>query len=262
MSESAVHKVFDAHVHVGYFPRLDGKGGDVYYYSPARLLQYMRWAGVDEFVFSSTNACWDAHAEAMHPEAMEVLRLAALQGLKAHPFFWVSRDYLKWDGSLDRLPAFYEGIKLHGAEARWTKRSKAFRRILAIARERGLPVQIHTGNDDLDGCAGYLPYCREFPAVRMDLAHGHYVQDAVRALRECPNVWVDVSFMELDEVKAVWAVAPGRVMYGSDFPAPLRYWNTSCTEYMRRRMRQMRSIGGDGIMSANARAFLQGSEAK
>lgn len=252
--------VFDAHIHVGYFPRRDGRttrgGGDAYYYSPARVMQYMRWAGADEFLFSSTNACWDAHAESMHPEAAELLRLARLQGMKAHPFFWVSRVYLAWDPELAQMPPFYAGIKLHGGEAHWTEHPAELRRVLAIASERRMPVQIHTSNDDENGCAAYLPYCREFGEVRIDLAHGHRIADAIRALRECPNVRVDTSFMTVPEIEQAFAVAPRRVMFGSDFPAPLRFYDGSCTIYIRTRIREQLAIGGDQLLCENARNFL------
>ena len=253
--------VFDAHVHVGYFPRRDGKatpgGGAAYYYSPARVMRYMRWAGADEFLFSSTNACWDEHAEAMHPEAAELLRLARLGRVKAHPLFWVSWAYLAWDPDLAKMPSLYEGLKLHGGEAHWTGHPAELRRVLAIARERKLPVQIHTSNDEENGCAAYLPYCREFPELRIDLAHGHRVADAVRALGKCPNVWVDTSFMTLAEIGQAFAAAPERVMYGSDFPAPLRFYDGSCTIYMRNRIREQRAIGGERLLHENARKFLE-----
>ena len=256
MSESVIHKVFDAHVHVGYFPRKDGKGGETYYWSPARLMQYMQWAGVEEFIFSSTNASWDEHGETMHRETAEVLRLAQANGVKAHPFFWCSGDYLEWDSNLSKLPSFYEGLKLHGAETRWLERKADLCRILSIAEERHLPVQIHTGNDNLDACARYLPYCKKFPKVNFDLAHGHPLEEAGLALQECGNVWIDTSFMEIDEVKILWKLAPERIMYGSDFPAPLRFWDISATNYMRMRQRIMRKIGGEAMMKKNASAFL------
>ena len=104
----------------------------------------------------------------------------------------------------------------------------------------------------------YLSYCKEFSDVRIDLAHGHFVKDAVHALHECPNVWIDISFMELEEIKNVWAVAPDRVMYGSDFPAPLRYWNHSCTQYMRREIEAVQKLGGDDMLRKNALMFLKG----
>lgn len=246
-------KSFDAHIHVGYFPRKDGKGGETYYYSPARVMEYMRWTGVDEFIFSSTNACWDAHGESMHPEAAELRRLA---GTRAHPFFWCSLEYIQWDRDLTRLPDFYEGIKLHGGEAKWNEHKPELGRILDIARERRLPVQIHTGNDDANCCSFYAPFCKARPDMRIDLAHGKRVVAAIEVLRECPNVYVDVSFAEETSIPSLFEVAPERVMYGSDFPAMLRYWDSSATEYMRKRIAAVRKIGGDDLLWNNARRFL------
>ena len=250
--------VFDAHVHVGYFPRKDGKGGEAYYWSPARLIQRMRWAGIEEFIFSSTNACWDYHAESMHPEAEEVLRLANITGIQAHPFFWLSLEYLAWDREFSRVPSFYEGLKLNGGESHWTEHSDELRHVLSLAMKRNWPVQIHTSKDDINGCSRYLPFCHEFPELRFDLAHGHPVGEACKALQECRNVWIDVSFMGMDEIDMLWHTAPDRVMYGSDFPAPKRYCDESCTAYMRRRQHDIQALGGDSIMHDNARSFIIG----
>ncbi len=248
-------KVFDAHLHVGFFPRKDGKGGEAYYYSPARLMQYVNWAGIDEFIVSSTNATWDVRAETMHPEALELKRIA---GERCHPFFWLTKGYLHWDSSLRRIPAFYEGIKLHGGESHWTEHPKELWTVLSFAAERNLSVQIHTGKDAANSCLAYLPFCRQFPQLRFDLAHGWPCDGANAVLKSCPNVWIDISFTEEDTAAFLCHNYPDRIMFGTDFPAPLRFYNVSGTKYLRRIIRTMRKLGGEALMHENASAFLRG----
>lgn len=242
--------MFDAHVHMGYFPRLGRE--EAFYYSPRRIFGALTRAGVDEFIVSSTNAIWDIDGTSMHAEAKEMKRLA---GQRAHIFFWVSLRYLERDPDLTRLPAgLYEGFKLHGGESAWLQKPKLLMRILSLARERSFPVQIHTGKSD-NGIGEYLPYCRRFPELSIDLAHGLPHEDVPSVLAELPHVYVDTAFVSANTVQA-WLDAGAderRIMFGSDIPAPQRYTKTSLSAYVRH---ENRKFSSQNILSHNARRFL------
>ena len=222
----------DAHVHMGYFPRLNHE--DLYYYSPRRILTALNKGGVGQFIVSSTNAIWDITGISMHAEAREMKRLA---GMRAHLFFWVSGKYLAHDRDLSRLPDIYEGFKLHGGETDWLGHPRWLRRILAIARERNFNVQIHTGLNDnrIENHIDYfLPYCKEFPEIKFDLAHGRPAERIRFVLARTDNVWVDTGFVQPDEVKR-WqemGVNERRIIFGSDLPAPQRYFKISMPTYL------------------------------
>lgn len=245
--------VNDAHVHVGYFPR---KGREEpFYYSPRRIFGVLNRAGVDEFIFSSTNAVWDFTGEAMHREAREMLRLA---GKRAHAFFWVTDEYLKRDPNLSRLPEFYEGLKLHGGETPWLEHPRRLSRVLAIARERRFPVQIHTGEKDdktANPISGYLPYCRKFPSVKFDLAHGKPASEVPAAVNGHENVYVDCAYCPADVVKQ-WLDAGARedrILFGSDIPVQQRLYDLSLTDYMRK---TMCGISSERILHDNFKEFM------
>lgn len=249
--------MFDAHVHMGYFPRM-GKA-EPYYYSPRRILGALTRAGVEEFIVSSTNAVWDTTGESMHAEAREMKRLA---GKKAHVFFWVSLRYLEHDPDLSQLPeGVYEGFKLHGGESAWLHHPSALSGVMSLARQRSFPVQIHTGNNDngVSNTIGeYLPYCRRFPEVPVDFAHGIPHADVFAALAELPRAYVDTAFVSPQMVSA-WleaGVDERRVMFGSDLPAPQRYEKISLSGYLRRESRRFSS---PYILSENAKRFLRGA---
>lgn len=246
--------MFDAHVHMGYFPRLGQE--EPYYYSPRRILGALTRGGVDEFIVSSTNAVWDVEGTSMHTEAQEMKRLA---GYRAHIFFWVSMRYLARDPDLERLPEnLYEGVKIHGGESAWLHYPELLVRVLSIAQERSYPVQIHTGMNDngvINTMSEYLPYCRRFPELSIDLAHGKPHEDVPAVLAEHPNIYVDTAFVGPETVKA-WLNAGAderRIMFGSDIPAPQRHSKISPSAYVRR---ESQKFSSQNILHHNAMKFL------
>lgn len=246
--------MFDAHVHMGYFPRL-GKE-EPYYYSPRRIFGALNRAGVEEFIVSSTNAIWDIEGAAMHAEAREMKRIA---GQRAHIFFWVSLRYLERDPDLIRLPEdLYEGVKIHGGESAWLHHPEQLERVLSIARERSFPVQIHTGMNDngvINTIGEYLPYCRRFPELSIDLAHGRPHEDVPAILAEFPNIYIDTAFVPRETVIS-WLDAGAderRIMFGSDIPAPQRHSKISLSAYIRR---ESLKFSSQNILHHNAVRFL------
>lgn len=192
----------------------------------------------------------------MHAEAREMKRLA---GNQAHIFFWVSMRYLEHDPDLACLPNnLYEGLKLHGGESAWLHKPELLNRVLSLAQERAYPVQIHTGLNDngvINTIGEYLAYCRRFPELFIDLAHGKPHEDVHAALAELPNVFVDTAFVSSETVKA-WldaGVDERRIMFGTDIPAPQRYKKISLSAYVRRESQKFTS---QNILANNAKRFL------
>lgn len=246
--------MFDAHVHMGYFPRWGRV--DPYYYSPRRIFGALSRAGVDEFIVSSTNAVWDIEGASMHAEAREMKRLA---GCRAHVFFWVGMRYLERDPDLSRLPdGLYEGFKLHGGESPWLRNPDLLMRVLYLAYERSFPVQIHTGENDngVSNTIGeYLPYFRRFPELSVDFAHGIHHADVPSVLAELPNAFVDTSFVPQETTQA-WldaGVDERRIMFGSDIPAPQRYSKIGLSAYV---MSESQKFASQNIVFYNAKRFL------
>lgn len=248
--------MFDAHVHMGYFPRY-GKEA-LYYYSPRRIFGALTRAGVDEFIVSSTNAVWDVQGESMHSEAREMKRVA---GNKAHIFFWISLRYLAYDPDLSHLPeGLYEGFKLHGGESAWLHKPNQLMRVLSLAHERAFPVQIHTGDNDngiSNTISEYFPYCQHFPELFVNFSHGIPHDDVSAVLEKLPHAFVDTAFVSPKIVKA-WlesGVDEHRIIFGSDLPAPQRYSKISLSEYVRQ---ECRKLSSQNILSYNAKSFLSG----
>ena len=245
--------ICDAHVHVGYFPRKGHQ--EPFYYSPRRILGILNRTGVDEFIFSSTNAVWDFKGEVMHAEAREVLRLA---GTRAHAFFWITDEYLKNDPDLSNLPDFYEGLKLHGGETPWLKMPHTLNRVLSIANERNFRIQIHTGEKreiKENPISGYLPYCRKFPMLKFDLAHGKPFEEINNAVNEYENVYVDCAYCQADIVQKWLAngARENRILFGSDLPVQQRLFDISLTAYLRKTLKEFSS---GKILFQNFKEFI------
>lgn len=247
----------DAHVHVGYFPRWGYE--NPFYYSPRRIFGILKRCGVEKFIFSSTNAIWDESGKAMHAEVEEMLRLA---GKKAHPFFWCTLEYFQRDPELTGIPDFYEGIKLHGGESPWLNHQDRLTALLRIAEKRNWKIQIHTDKEKKYGTMmEYEPFCRDFPHLHFDFAHGTPCSHAVGIVRRNRNVWVDTAFVP-EHTLLKWKEEPdlrNRILFGSDLPAPQRHWDVSLTGYYRELCRNTYALFGEQP-AENFHHFLYGGD--
>ena len=224
----------DAHIHVGYFDR---RGLDApFYYSPRRICTVMKKCGVGEFIYSSTSM--QAHGvvfEDVHREMREVKKLF---GIGAHPFLWITREYLKTDPNLSALDhGFYEGIKLHGLETDWLNAfPDKLEQVLAIADRKRLPVMVHTCAIESSRPLKWLKYAQGHEKINFNFAHGSPVEEAATCLRKTKNVYVDTSCMTAKDVTALLATGCGdRVLWGTDFPAlPARAGDSRLTDAYRK----------------------------
>ena len=182
----------------------------------------------------------------VHREAREVCRLF---GRGAHPFLWITIDYLKYDPNLSVLhEGFYEGVKLHGQETPWlTVYEKELEAILTTAEEQEMPVMLHTGLGNEARSLGYLPHILRHASVKFNLAHGKPTDDVVRCLQTADQTFVDVSCMGEEGIDRVIRVGyADRLLWGTDFPVLSARSGEPLTQGMRRslawRMRVLPSI--------------------
>lgn len=112
----------------------------------------------------------------------------------------------------------------------FTGDGETWRRIMTLAGELGLPVNLHV-TDPLSRpypgrvetpLSDFLGLAREFPATRFILAHwGGGLAWSAEALA-LPNLWFDTAASPLLYGPEVWAKAPaGRTLFGSDYPLVL-----------------------------------------
>ena len=117
------------------------------------------------------------------------------------------------------------GVKCHA----WWHQFDPASDLLPAARrceEKGLPLLIHLGGGPRTGnFQGLLQKC---PKLKLILAHAAipHFQRSWRAIKEHKNCFVDISGSYLNASlvrKAVEALGPDKVLFGSDGPVSLRY---------------------------------------
>lgn len=234
--------IFDFHVHMGqYFDD---------YYTPPRILHTLQLAGITHFAYSSTSTVVTDDPSFLLEERVAMRELS--EG-RAKPILWVTHDMLKRspDLSLYMNDAGGKicGLKIHGVSEKWLLNGRELQRVFKIAQERGLFVKLHTGERENCEAGMYRKICTEFSDVRVVLAHGRPLMQAIAVLRECPNTFVDTSFMPHRHFQQLMTIArqdgfTDRILFGTDTPIPGRHLKSSLPRHLRSRIAQTRIIAG------------------
>ena len=141
----------------------------------------------------------------------------------------------------------------------------AWREIMLLAGESGLPVTLHVTDPLSRPYPGrvdtplqdFLGLAREFPRTKFILAHwGGGLAWSPEALA-FPNLWFDTAASPLLYGPEVWAKAPReRTLFGSDYPLVL-YPRIEQGPSLENLLREARATGVDeAILGLNARTLL------
>ena len=247
--------IFDAHVHIGYYPR---KGCEKpFYYSPRRIAGILDRCGVGEFVVSST--CAQIEEISIADIVREALELKRHAGNRAHAFFWLSGHLYDEDPAMKWLKTgLFEGVKLHEGETPWMKcRKKALRKILSVAAERNLHVMLHAGEDACCRPSKLAKVARESPNVSFNFAHCRPMAEMAKVIADHPNVWTDTAYMAIGEFPKLcdydWH---GRLMFGTDLPVWQANEKVGLTKRYREYLRAFREAGLEAAADAAFRNFV------
>ena len=225
----------DIHIHTGHF-------NDGLYFSPEEISRSMSALGVERYYFSSTSTGNLPFREVRR----EIESLVELSHGRASPFVWVSPGMLR--RSRDLRLYFYRdfaGIKIHGLQG-WNPFGKEIRRAVSIARDKNLPVLLHTGEHEICRAGAYLSLCREFHDVRIILAHGRPIDECITVMKECPNVFADTAFMPVNHIAALRDEGLiERVLWGSDFPVMRYFYDIPPEDYYRQKISQTQNALGE-----------------
>lgn len=247
--------LFDFHVHFGkYFDD---------YYTPPRVLRTLSLAGITHFAYSSTSAVVTDDPLFMREEREAMKELS---GGRAYSFLWVTHSMLSKSRDLSLyLDDDIRGFKVHGASESWPPNGKGLTRIFELAKERKLPVLLHTGERASCLAGMYEAVCRKFESVPAILAHGRPIDETIRVLEHCPNAFVDTAFMpHRDLCELLKRKFFDRILLGTDTPIPGRYLKSSLPRYLRARIAQTKKrvveFGGEkawkSVSRENARKLI------
>ncbi|GHV25453.1 hypothetical protein AGMMS4952_03220 [Spirochaetia bacterium] len=206
----------DNHVHIGQFCET--------WYEPLEVLGIVTEAGITDVVYSSTTSGKD---EVRYKEIEHEIRevTAEYPPDKMEPFFWYIPPYIDEgitiENAFQNLP--YGGIKLHPRCHRWNlqdrKHLDCLHTLFGSAQDSGVPILIHTGEDDFEKPAFFEQFIAEYRDVRCILAHCRPVLETIAMFRTYKNVYGDTAFLpEANLQKIIQAGFGERLFLGTDFP--------------------------------------------
>jgi hypothetical protein len=152
--------------------------------------------------------------------------------------------------------SLFVGLTVHPRYAGLKFSSEKYGSYLKLCRKLSLPMCIHTENDGFSNIEFVLEAALDYPdvnfvAVNMELGSDH--QEAIRCIKECPNLYGDTSMMELDAIiDVVRACGSRKILFGSGAPF---YGADSYNRYItaEKKMRQkFKDAGAQNFFHANA----------
>ncbi len=248
-SESFHSDVCDVHIHVGKFHDR--------YYSPGDIVKQCQKIGLKKFAVSSTSTCdQNFNFNIVLDELQELKQLAPKKIL---PVLWITPAMLRKSPDLnkyDKIP--YAMLKVHGFFNDWAPQGKMLQRIFAITRERNLPLLIHTGGREKSEAGVYMSLCRKFNDLKVILAHGRPIAQALDVIKSCDNVFVDTAFMPLADIKKLVDCGfTQRVIFGSDMPINRLFYPRQSTHswYIKRLNSIAHMVGIENYMDITCHNF-------
>jgi len=214
--------IHDSHIHVG-------QCFDDFYFSPPNLIKSLKELGIMKWAVSSPTT-----SKSFDIARIELEKLIELEPNKTMPMLWVTKYMLENSNDLSQyfvFPIF--GFKIHGYSEIWDCNAKPIKRVFSIAKERNLPVLLHTGYKPGGPESGsYEKLISEFSDVKVILAHGRPENQTLNILKRNPNAYVDTAYISLDGLKDIYdKLGSNQIIFGSDFPLDSHYYPTeSLTE--------------------------------
>lgn len=227
--------IIDNHAHVGWYR--DG------YHSPREIWMSELTAGVEEIAVSSTSTCAGQYGLV----CKEMLELIELGGDKIHPILWVTPEIIKnnlFRTLLDRTDIRWQGIKLHYiANPEWLECEKLVQILIEQTNELSLPVLLHTGEFKSCHAKAFEPLIQQYNNTKFILAHGRPIMETVELMEAYSNVFVDTAFMPIYNIMIlIKHNLQERILFGTDIPINLTFWDQPTSEYIKERIDDIRQI--------------------
>lgn len=200
--------IHDSHIHVGQFEQD--------YFSPKNVLSFLDQVNVSNFAVSSTTVCGGNYQNAI----MEIEQLSSMAGSRCFPVLWITPQLLN-SGSVDffvNSEINWRCVKIHGFHD-WSE--DQIDKVVEIAGSLGLPLLLHTGGSPCCEAGSYYSLCKSHPRQVFIFAHSRPVNQAIKVMMECDNVWADTAFTPIENVvQMVSCHLEDRILWGSDYPIP------------------------------------------
>lgn len=238
--------ICDSHVHVGYFKENT-------YYSPKEIYNNLKNLGIKKWAVSSISSVNNNH-ELVENELVTLFQNAPDETV---PILWLTPEMLKNFHNLNirqKIP-FY-GIKIHGFANNWEPSGSNLNHAFEIANELKLPLILHTGGKPESDAMAYNQICGKFKEVKIILAHGRPIDQAIEVVRRNPNVYVDTAFMPLEHIQSLKAkFNDDKILFGTDFPIDTYFFpdESATKRYKERVISLVKTFGENAVFQwANA----------
>lgn len=216
----------DYHTHIGQFNEV--------YYDYHDVLRTLKNNGITEATlayltprFDNENYAKDFYF-AVRDELKDVRSFANRINIKINILYWADPLVLK-SISLDKIFSDfnYSGIALHPGVHSWTKDfSDLLSLIFCFAKDKNIPLFIHTGVSEYDNPLQFEKWFANFPTVSVQLAHCKDSKPIIELFSKYKNLTGDTAFCPADSYKAICAAGfKHRMYFGSDFPITHYYHN-------------------------------------
>lgn len=229
--DSILNENFDFHVHIGQFKDI--------YYKAADVFSALKANNSTGCLFASTSACkelqLDAPKEAVElyddvtKEMQQALSVAKTIQYKAVPLYWVVPLILKAGITLEQAfsDVDYKGLVIHPWSHNWNpadaERASLLDQVFTFARERKLPIFIHTGMSESDEPIRFEKWFKTYPDVEVHLAHCKHLEQVLNLFSKYKNLYGDTAFCPNENIQAINdAGFSNRMLFGTDFP--VTYW--------------------------------------
>lgn len=216
-------EIIDSHTHIGQFGQWDC--------SSETLMDCMIKFGVSQGIVSTINGNefdYELNKMSINKTQIEInddmlKEIKKYKGiLKA--LFWI-RPYSEIAGSqlenyLEMNRAWFVGLKVHPRCANLKFTAENYQTYLKLCKKLSLPFCIHSQKDGFSNCEYIYNVAMQYPdinfvAVHMELGTSH--KDAVRHIRECPNLYGDTTMVEIDDViDSIRFCGSKKIIFGSD----------------------------------------------
>lgn len=200
--------IHDSHIHVGQFEQE--------YYSPKSIFAFLDKMNVSSFAVSSTTVCGGNCKNAI----MEIMQLISMAESRCVPVLWITPQLLK-SGQVDLFvnsEINWRCVKIHGFHD-WSV--PQIEKVIELSGSLGLPLLLHTGGSPNCDAGSYYSLCKSHPHQVFVFAHSRPVDQTIKVMIECENVWADTAFTPIEDiVQMVRNKLEDRIMWGSDYPIP------------------------------------------
>lgn len=217
--------IIDSHTHIGTIHDFSITG--------EMLLGSMRRYGIDFALVSSVEGAeYDGGAKELEPwkpqlEVNEGVALCArahrdrLKGL-----FWIKPRREGWSDAVGRFMERHTdvmaGFKAHPSLSMLNLSDERYVPYIKCAGALRLPFAVHSAPDDFASPRTVYETAKRFPGVNFIMVHmglGTDNTEAVRYIRELPNLYGDTSWVTAERVvTAVRECGSGKILFGTDSP--------------------------------------------